>query len=102
MRAIFALLLTLILSLFVYGSEVRALSTTTITIGETNVLSTADGGNGNLLAAQNATLSQPATIESLSFYVTQASGNLFLGIYNASGPNGVRARSRRRRTALPR
>jgi hypothetical protein len=62
--------------------------TTTVTIGESNVLSTADNGNGNLLAAQNATLSQPATIDSLSFYVTQASGNLALGIYDASGPNG--------------
>jgi hypothetical protein len=63
-------------------------SSTSVTIGETNVLSTGDGGNGNLLAAQNATLSQPATINSLSFYVTQMSGNLILGIYDASGPNG--------------
>jgi hypothetical protein len=61
---------------------------TTVTLGESNVLSTADSGNGNILAAQNATLSQPATINSLSFYVTQTSGNLVLGIYDANGPNG--------------
>src|SRR5215472_14947982 len=87
MRIIRALLSTLIVLLLACGltEPVRASS---IAIGETNVLSTADGGNGNLLAAQNATLSQAATIESLSFYVTQASGNLILGIYDASGPNG--------------
>jgi hypothetical protein len=61
---------------------------TTVKIGESNILSTADSGNGNLLTAQNATLSQPATIQSLSFYVTQASGNLILGLYDATGPNG--------------
>jgi hypothetical protein len=60
----------------------------TITIGETNVLSTGDGGNGNLLCSQNTTLSQTATIDSLSFYVTTAAGNLRLGIYDATGPNG--------------
>src|SRR5215467_6189700 len=87
MHKIFRLLSVLIVLLPVCGAKRSALATT-IMIGETNVLSTADGGNGNLLAAQNATLSQPATIDSLSFYVTQASGNLVLGIYDASGPNG--------------
>src|SRR5215831_9773974 len=88
MRFILALLLTLTVSLLICGSGVRALSTSTITIGETNILSAADGGNGNYLLAQNTTLSQTASIQSLSFYVTQASGNLILGIYDASGPNG--------------
>src|SRR5246500_6049904 len=88
MRNILALLLTLAVSLLVCGSVVSALSTNTITIGETGVLSAADSGNGNLLLAQNTTLPQTATINSLSFYVTQASGNLILGIYDASGPNG--------------
>ena len=37
---------------------------------------------------QNATLTKPGTIQSLSFYVAQAAGNLRLGIYDASGPNG--------------
>jgi hypothetical protein len=86
-RNIFSLLSALIVLLLVCEASQQALAST-ITIGETNVLSFADGGNGNLLAAQNVTLSQPATIQSLSFYVTQASGNLILGIYDASGPNG--------------
>src|SRR6516164_10501121 len=86
-RNIFRLLSVLIVSLLVCEATQPALAST-ITIGETNVLSTGDSGNGNLLAAQNATLSQPATIASLSFYVTQASGNLILGIFDASGPNG--------------
>src|SRR5215470_9308086 len=77
----------LIVSLLVCEATQSALAGT-ITIGETNILSAADGGNGNLLLAQNTTLSQPATINSLSFYVTQASGNLVLGIYDANGPNG--------------
>jgi hypothetical protein len=77
----------LVISLLVCEATQSALAST-ITIGETNVLSAADSGNADLLAAQNATLSQPATIESLSLYVTQASGNLVLGIYDASGPNG--------------
>src|SRR6516165_1510214 len=80
-------LISLVVSLLVCALA-QPLHASTITIGETNVLSTGDGGNGNLLAAQNASLSQPATIDSLSFYVTQASGNLILGIYDASGPNG--------------
>src|SRR5277367_887812 len=37
-----------------------------LTIGETAVLSGFDGGNGNLLAAQSATLAKAATIQSLS------------------------------------
>ena len=53
----------------------------TITIGQTSVLTTADGGNANLLLAQSATLSQTATIQSISFYVTAAAGKLVLGIY---------------------
>src|SRR3989338_3237690 len=59
-----------------------------ITIGETIILTNPDNGNGNLLVAQSATLSQTATIQSLSFYVTTASGNLRLGIYDATGPSG--------------
>src|SRR5215469_9031038 len=87
MHNISRLLSMLIISLLVCEATQSA-HASTITIGETNLLSIADSGNGNLLAAQNATLSQPATIQSLSFYVTQASGNLILGIYDASGPNG--------------
>ena len=60
----------------------------TITIGETSILSVTDGNNGNRLVAQRATLSQTATIQSLSFYIVTASGNLRLGIYDATGPGG--------------
>jgi hypothetical protein len=60
----------------------------TVHLGETNVLGSDDSGNANLLLAQEATLSQAATLESLSFYVTQAAGNLVLGVYDATGPGG--------------
>src|SRR5947209_4383741 len=59
-----------------------------ITIGETNILPTNDSGNGNLLIAQRASLSQTATIQSLSFYVPVAAGTLRLGIYDSTGPSG--------------
>ena len=60
-----------------------------VTIGSTTVWSGGnDCQNGNLLLAQIAKLSQAATIQSLSFYVTAASGNLILGIYDATGPSG--------------
>jgi hypothetical protein len=62
-------------------------SSGSITIGETQILTTNDSGNGNLLLAQRTTLGQAASIQSLSFYVTSASGRLRLGIYDASGPN---------------
>lgn len=57
-------------------------------VGETTVLSTDDSGNGNLLVAQAATLTQAATLKSLSFYVTTAAGKLRLGLYDATGPSG--------------
>lgn len=63
-------------------------SGTTIKMGETNTLSEADNGNGNLLLTQKATLSQTATLYTLSFYVTNPSGNLRLGVYDATGPLG--------------
>ena len=50
------------------------------------------GGNdfqkGNRLSAQIANLPQAAIIQSLTFDVTVPSGNLILGIYDASGPGG--------------
>jgi hypothetical protein len=60
-------------------------SSGTITIGETSVLSTSYSGNGNRLLAQQVTLSQSATIQSLSYYVSTAGGQLRLGIYNNNG-----------------
>jgi hypothetical protein len=62
--------------------------TTSVTLGENTVFSDVDSGNGNLLVVQDATLSQTATIQSLSFYVSLADGELRLGIYDATGPGG--------------
>jgi hypothetical protein len=59
-----------------------------VTMGETNIMPSDDNGNANLLLAQKTTLSQGGTLQSLSFYVTQAAGSLVLGVYDASGPNG--------------
>jgi Domain of unknown function (DUF1929) len=66
-------------------------STSTFTMGETNVLSGQDNGNANLILGQSATLSQTGTLQSLSFYVTTAAGNLVLGLYgtNSSGTPGT-------------
>jgi hypothetical protein len=55
---------------------------------ETTVLTGDDSGNGNLLLVQDATLSAQKTIQSFSFYVNQASGQLRLGVYDATGANG--------------
>jgi hypothetical protein len=41
-----------------------------------------------LLLAQNATLANAGTLQSLSFYVRVIGGDLRLGIYNAAGPGG--------------
>ncbi len=60
----------------------------TITIGETNALSTGDNGNAGFLLAQKATLSQSAKILSLSFYTTNGTGKLRLGIYDSTGTSG--------------
>ena len=63
----------------------QTINAQTITIGETNLLTVADSGNGNLLCAQSCTLTQAATLQSLSFYVRVASGNLVLGLYYDNG-----------------
>ena len=63
-------------------------NTTPITIGETTVFSGDDSGNGNLLLVQDVVLAQPGTLRSLSFYATQASGSLRLGVYDSTGPGG--------------
>ena len=58
------------------------------TIGETALQTSIDGGNGNLMVAQSATLAKAGTIQSMSFYVNQAAGTLRLALYDASGPAG--------------
>ena len=63
-------------------------NTGNINIGETTITPSADNGNANLVLAQQATLFQSASIQSLSFYVTMAAGKLRLGVYDATGPSG--------------
>jgi hypothetical protein len=59
----------------------------TIILGEPKRLGLFDNGNANLLLAQGPYgLRQAATVQSLSFYVGHAAGQLILGIYTA-GPN---------------
>ena len=75
------------------SSTVRTVTTsnaavTSFTIGETNLLSFNDSGNGNLLLAQENTLPQQATLQSMSFYITTASGSLRMGVYDDTGPGG--------------
>ena len=60
----------------------------TITMGETAILTVDDSGNADMLLAQQATLTDPATLKSLSFYVASADGTLILGVYDATGPGG--------------
>ena len=59
----------------------------TIKMGETNILSENDSGNGGLIVAYQTSLSQTATLQSLSFYVAQASGRLQLGVYSDTNGN---------------
>ena len=61
---------------------------TMITMGDKTVEAASDNGNGNLLIVQQAVLAQPGTLQSLSFYVTTASGQLNMGVYSPNGPNG--------------
>src|SRR5271166_5615948 len=74
--------------LILLGSPQSQAQAQSVTIGETAVLSAGDNGNGNLLSAQRAKLAQAGTVQSMSFYVTAASGKLILGVYDATGPNG--------------
>lgn len=58
-----------------------------LTIGEPNILNNNDFGNGNMLVAQQVILHQSATLQSLSFYITSAAGQLQLGLYDDAGGN---------------
>lgn len=58
----------------------------TIFIGHnTHDLAGSDGGNTNTLSAVKATCSGTGTVQSMSFYVNTASGNINLGLYADSG-----------------
>ena len=69
-------------------ASVTVIATQPLVIGEPNVLSDDDYGNGSLLVAQPASMGQTATLQSVSFYVTAAAGKLRLGVYDATGPGG--------------
>ncbi len=84
---LFVLLLLSIMPLLASTPFVFAQSET-VTMGETALVSDDDSGNGGLLLAQQATLAQSGTLQSLSFYVAGASGKLRLGVYDATGPGG--------------
>ena len=58
------------------------------TFGDTNTEATTQTGIRRIPTAQKETLSAPGTIQSLSLYVSTASGNMYLGIYDATGPSG--------------
>lgn len=63
-----------------------AAAQTPITLGETRKLGYSDNGNADLLLADGPySLTQQATLDTLSFWVTHASGQLILGVYDA-GP----------------
>jgi hypothetical protein len=66
----------------------KAVIGSSVVIGEPKTLSTDDYEDGNYLQAQQTSLGQSATIQTLSMYVTRVAGKLRLGIYDATGPNG--------------
>ena len=68
------------------GSNDTRSGNSTITMGEMAILGTDDSNNADQIIAQQATTTIPANIQSLSFYVSTAAGNLRLGVYDATGP----------------
>jgi hypothetical protein len=66
-----------------------------VQMGETNVLGIRQANVANLLIAQQTTLAQNGTLQSLSFYVSQAGGQLVLGVYDDAGgrPGTLRAQT---------
>ncbi len=57
-------------------------------MGVTNLLPNIDSNNAGLLLAQQATLSQAARLQNISFYIVTANGTLRLGLYDSTGSNG--------------
>jgi hypothetical protein len=57
-------------------------------IGVTSLLPNIDQGNAGLILAQQATLSQAATVQSISFYIETVDGTVRLGLYDSTGSNG--------------
>jgi len=82
------LLLTLLLCACSASQENLGSTSVALNIGDSTIENTDDDGNGDLLVAQSATLSEAMMLESLSFYVTTAAGQLRLGVYASDGPSG--------------
>jgi hypothetical protein len=57
-------------------------------MGLTDLAATDNGADGDMLVAYKTSLGQTGTLQSLSFYVTTAAGELRLGVYDATGPDG--------------
>ncbi|MGA2657362.1 MAG: Ig-like domain-containing protein [Verrucomicrobiota bacterium] len=73
--------------LLVLGGLLAQGQPSTINMGVTNVLPNYDDQNADLLFSQYAVLPQVATLQTISFYVTNATGNLYLGLYDTNGDN---------------
>lgn len=60
----------------------------TIQIGDTTILGANDSGNSTTIQSQLAVLSQNATIQTISYYIATAAGNIRCAIYDATGAGG--------------
>lgn len=59
-----------------------------VAMGVTGIGGGDDTNSANNMIAQPATTTQTATLQSLSFYVATAAGQLRLGVYDSTGPGG--------------
>jgi len=75
------------ISLFLIALAVHS-KAQSVNIGVTDLLPNLDYGNAGLILAQQVNLSQPAALQSISFYVVQNSGTMRLGLYDANGASG--------------
>lgn len=59
-----------------------------IPFGEERILTNDDYSRADTLIAQQATLAQEGTLQSLSMFVYHSPGRAYLGVYDSSGPGG--------------
>jgi hypothetical protein len=59
-----------------------------VNIGVTDLLPNVDNGNAGLILAQQATLAQPAALQSISFYIVQNIGTIRIGLYDSNAAGG--------------
>ncbi len=95
-----SLALSLAVACLLFGGAAQAAN---ITLGQTSIFNSNDNGNAGLLLAQGPyNLSQQATIQSLSFYVTSipsTGGQLRLGIYTSGANNNCKGGTLQAQTA---